>query len=229
MNNLNMHLQVSSPVALITVLVAGILTSFTPCVYPLIPITVTFIGAKASGSRKHAFFLSLFYALGIAVTYAVMGMIVSLTGRLFGQWQTSPWVSFVIGNICLLFGLNILGVFNLPMPGFIKRIPQAKTGLAGSFLMGLAAGLVIGPCTAPVLAVLLAFVASKQSLIFGFITLFIFALGLNTVLIITGTFAGVLTNLPKPGIWMERIKKVMGCLMIALAEYYLVQMGKFLL
>ena len=228
-NNLNIYLQASSPAALLAVLLAGIFTSFTPCVYPLLPITITFIGARAANSQRSAFFLSLFYALGITVTYAILGMAASLTGSLFGQWQNSPWVFFFIGNICLLFGLNIIGAFHLPLPSFIRQIPQTKTSWLGSFLMGLAAGLVMGPCTAPVLAVLLAYVATKQNIWFGGLTMFIFALGMNTVLILAGTFAGILAKLPKPGVWMERIKKTMGWCVIFIGEYFLIQMGKRLI
>lgn len=222
-------LESYSPLALLGVLLAGVLTSFTPCVYPLVPITITFVGAKASGSRRQAFFLSLFYALGIAITYAVLGMMASLTGKLFGQVQNSPWVFFGVGNIFLLLGLNVLGTFNLALPQVIERLPQTKTGYVGSFLVGLAAGLVMGPCTAPVLAVLLGYVASRQNVVFGFLTLFIFAVGMNTLLIIAGTFSGFLTSLPKPGKWMERIKKLLGWGMILIGEYFLIQMGRMLI
>lgn len=218
-----------SPLALAGVFVAGILTSFTPCVYPLVPITVAFIGARASGSRKYVFFLSLFYALGIAVTYALLGVVASLTGKLFGQLQNSPWVFFGVGNIFLLLGLNVLGVFNLPLPQFIERLPQTKTGYAGSFLVGLAAGLVVGPCTTPVLAVLLGYVAGRQNVFFGFLMLFVFAIGMNTLLIIAGTFSGFLTSLPKPGKWLERSKKLLGWGMILIGEYFLIQAGKMLI
>jgi thiol:disulfide interchange protein DsbD len=227
--NLQGYLQASSPLALLAVLVSGTLTGFTPCVYPLIPITVTFIGARSSGSRKRAFLLSLVYSLGIAITYTALGLAASYSGRLFGQVQTSPLVLLVIGNIFIIMGLSMFGVFSFPWPNLVKQLPQTRSGFAGSFLMGLVSGLVIGPCTAPVLAVLLTFVYSKQNVLFGALTLFIFAIGMNAVLILAGTFAGLLVNLPKPGIWMERTKKLLAWAMIFVGEYFLVQMGKMLL
>lgn len=227
--NLQGYLQASSPLALLAVLAAGIMTSFTPCVYPLLPITITFIGARSSGSRRKAFFLSLAYALGIALTYTTLGLVASLSGRLFGLIQTSPLVFLVIGNIFIIMGLSMLGVFSFPWPNVIKQLPQTRSVFIGAFLMGLVAGLVMGPCTAPVLAVLLAFVYSKQNIMFGALTLLVFAMGMNTVLILAGTFAGLLVNLPKPGPWMERTKKLLAWAMIIIGEYFLIQMGKMLL
>ncbi|MDD5132695.1 MAG: cytochrome c biogenesis protein CcdA [bacterium] len=228
-HNLQGYLQASSPLALLAVLAGGIMTGFTPCVYPLIPITITFIGARASGSRKKAFLLSLAYALGIAITYTVLGLVASFSGRLFGQVQTSPLVMLVIGNIFIIMGLSMFGVFSFPWPNLVKNLPQTRSGFISSFLMGLVAGLVMGPCTAPVLAVLLAFVYSQQNVLFGALTLFVFAIGMNAILILAGTFAGLLVNLPKPGIWMERTKKILAWAMIFIGEYFLIQMGKMLL
>lgn len=227
--NLQGYLQTASPLALLAVLVGGIMTSFTPCVYPLIPVTVTFIGARSSGSRKKAFFLSLAYALGISITYTALGLAASFSGRLFGQVQTHPLVLLAIGNIFIIMGLSMFGVFSFPWLNLVKNLPQTKSGFVGSFVMGLVAGLVMGPCTAPVLAVLLAFVYSQQNIFFGALTLFVFAIGMNTILILAGTFAGLLVNLPKPGVWMERTKKILAWAMILVGEYFLVQMGKMLL
>lgn len=223
-----MHLQTGSPVAFIIVFIGGVAASFTPCVYPLIPVTITFIGVKAEGSKKKAFFLSLFYALGIAITYSLLGVVASLSGRLFGQWQNNPLVYLLLGNICILLGFNVLEVFALPLPQFIKKLPEVKSGFMGSFLMGLAAGFVMGPCTTPVLGVLLAFVAAKQNVIFGILLLFIFSLGLNALLVLAGTFSGILSSLPKSGVWLQRVKKLMGWGLILIGEYFLVQMGKML-
>lgn len=227
--NLQVYLQASSPLALLAVLAGGIMTSFTPCVYPLLPITITFIGARSSGSRKKAFFLSLAYALGIAITYTTLGLVASLSGSLFGQIQNNPLVFLIIGNIFIIMGLSMFGVFSFPWPNVIKKLPPTRSGFIGSFLMGLVAGLVMGPCTAPVLAVLLTFVYSKHNVLFGALTLFVFAIGMNAVLILAGTFSGLLVNLPKPGVWMERTKKLLAWAMIFIGEWFLIQMGKLLL
>jgi cytochrome c-type biogenesis protein len=215
---LSVYLQESFILAYMAVYLGGVLVSFTPCVYPVIPITIAFIGARGGGSRGQGFLLSLIYVFGMAVTYTALGGIAALSGKLFGQMQTNPWTYFVMANICLLMGLSMLNVFMLPFrtPQFITRIqPRAKSkGLVSSFLIGAASGLVMGPCTAPVLAVLLGYAATRQDMLYAM-----------TLLIILGTFAGLLANLPKSGPWMTKIGSLFGWLLIAAGEYFLIQAG----
>jgi cytochrome c-type biogenesis protein len=226
---LSVYLQESFILACLAVYLGGVLVSFTPCIYPVIPITIAFIGARSGGSRGRGFLLSVVYVLGMAVTYTALGGLAALSGKLFGQMQTSPWIYFVMANICLLLGLSMLDVFMLPVriPQFITRIqPRAQSkGLISSFLIGAASGLVMGPCTAPVLAVLLGYVATRQDLFYAMSLLFVFSFGMGTLLIILGTFAGLLANLPKSGPWMARISHLFGWLMIAAGEYFLIQAG----
>ena len=115
------YMETAPLLALGLAFLGGIATSFTPCVYPIIPITVTFIGARGATRRGHAFVLSLLYALGIAVTYTFLGMFAALSGKLFGSMTQSPYVYLAVGNIILLFGLNMLDVFALPLPQFLTR------------------------------------------------------------------------------------------------------------
>jgi cytochrome c-type biogenesis protein len=215
--------------AYLAVYLGGVLVSFTPCVYPVIPITIAFIGARGGGSRGRGFLLSLVYVFGLAVTYTALGGLAALSGKLFGQMQANPWTYFVMANVCLLMGLSMLNVFVLPFqtPQFIARIqPRAQSkGLVSSFLVGAASGLVVGPCTAPVLAVLLGYVATRQELLYAMSLLFVFSFGMGTLLIILGTFAGLLSNLPKSGPWMTKIGHLFGWLMIGAGEYFLIQAG----
>ncbi len=226
---LSVYLKESFLLAYLTVYLGGVLVSFTPCVYPVIPITIAFIGARGGGSRGRGLLLSVVYVLGMAVTYTALGGIAALSGKLFGQIQTSPWIYFVMANLCLLMGLSMLDVFMLPVriPQFIARIqPRAQSkGLVSSFLVGAASGLVMGPCTAPVLAVLLGYVATRQNPFYAMSLLFVFSIGMGTLLIILGTFAGLLANLPKSGPWMAKISHLFGWLMIAAGEYFLIQAG----
>jgi thiol:disulfide interchange protein DsbD len=226
---LSVTLPESFFLAYLTVYLGGVLVSFTPCVYPVIPITIAFIGARGGASRGRGFLLSVVYVLGMAVTYTALGGVAALSGKLFGQLQTNPWIYFVMANLCLIMGLSMLGVFVLPFrtPQFIARIqPREQTqGLASSFLVGAASGLVMGPCTAPVLAVLLGYVATRQNPLYAMSLLFIFSIGMGTLLVILGTFAGLLANLPKSGPWMEKIGHLFGWLMIAAGEYFLIQAG----
>jgi len=223
------YLQESFILAYLAVYLGGILVSFTPCVYPVVPLTIAFIGARASGSKGRGFLLSVIYVLGMAVTYTVLGGIAALSGKLFGQLQTNPWTYFVMANICILMGLSMLEVYLLPIrvPQFIARIqPRSQSrGLVSSFLVGAASGLIMGPCTAPVLAVLLGYVATRQSLFYAMSLLFVFAFGMGTLLMILGTFAGLLANLPKSGPWMTKISRLFGWIMFAAGEYFLVQAG----
>jgi thiol:disulfide interchange protein DsbD len=230
-NGLSQYLTGSYALAYLAVYLGGILVSFTPCIYPVAPITVAFIGSHSGGSRFKGFLLSVLYVLGMAITYTILGGVAALSGKLFGQIQANPWVNIVIANLCIFMGLSMLDVFSLPSrnPQFITRVQPRRNrkGILGSFLIGAASGLVIGPCTAPVLFVLLGYVASRQSFFFGMTLLFFFAFGMGTILILLGTFAGVLANMPKSGAWMNRISHVCGWILLAMGEYFLIMAGTF--
>jgi thiol:disulfide interchange protein DsbD len=195
----------------------------------LIPVTVGFIGAQGSSSRLRGFFLSLFYVVGIAFTYSILGGAAALSGRLFGQMQTTPWTYFIMANLCLFMGLSMLDFFNisLPVPQKLMKLTGNgnKKGFLNSLLMGAVSGVVIGPCTAPALAVLLGYVAVRTNLLLGMSLLFVFAFGMGTLLIIVGTFAGVIASLPKSGKWMTKIKTIFGLILIGAAEYFLYTAG----
>ena len=228
LNSLELYMQGSFVLAYLAVYLGGVLVSFTPCVYPVIPITVAYIGGQSRGSKPKGFVLSIFYVLGMALAYTFLGIFAALTGIVFGQIQTNPWIYFMVANICILLGLSMLEVFTLPLPRFLTRFQpgEKKKGLLGSFLVGAASGFILGPCTAPVLAVLLSFVAARQNIMFGMGLLFVFAFGMGTLLIILGTFTGLLANVPKAGTWMVRIKKIFGWIMVGMGEYFLITAGK---
>lgn len=229
LGNLQLYLQGSLLLAFPAAYLGGVLVGFTPCTYPLIPITVGFIGAQGSPSRLRGFFLSLFYVLGLAVTYSIMGAVAVLSGKLFGQMQTTPWTYFIMANLCIFMGLALLDVFRITLPFPQKIVKFAdrnnKKGILSSFLMGAVSGIIIGPCTAPILAVLLGFVAMRTNLILGMSLLFVFAFGMGTLLIIAGTFAGFIAALPRSGIWMTRINHIFGWILIGAGEYFLYSAG----
>ena len=229
LDNLSVYLQGSFILAFLTVYLGGVLISFTPCVYPVVPITIAYIGAHGSGSRLKGFVLSLAYVLGMALTYTILGGIAALSGRLFGQIQTNPWTYFIIANICILMGLSLFDVFVLPLrtPTFLTNTQPAEKikGIPGSFFVGVASGLIIGPCTTPVLTVLLSYIATKQNIVLGMSLLFVFAFGMGTLLIILGTFAGLLVSIPRSGIWMVRVSHISGWILLAMGEYFLIRAG----
>jgi thiol:disulfide interchange protein DsbD len=223
------RLQSFSPLAYVIVFAAGVLTSFTPCVYPMIPVTVTYIGGAQAGSKKRAALRTLVYVLGIAIVYSSLGAFAALTKSFFGQISTNPWIYFVVGNIIILFGLSMLDAVVIPIPGMLTRGAKGGDNYLGALVMGMASGLVAAPCTAPVLGTLLIYVGSSGSVFYGASLLFTFAFGLGFLLLILGTFAGVLTSLPKAGAWMVTVKKAFGLGMILVGEYFLIKMGRLML
>lgn len=227
-SNAEIYLKEISLISYLMVFLAGVLTSFTPCVYPLIPVTVAFIGAGSAGSKGRGFVLSFFYVLGIAVVYACLGAVAALGGRLFGEISANPWTYLVVGNVFLLLGLSMLDVIILPIPGFLSSGGSVKkrTGPSGALLVGISAGFVMGPCTAPVLGAILTYVASRQNLFLGLTLLFTFALGMGVLLIFIGTFTGLAASLPKSGRWLNIIKKSFAIILIVCAEYFIILAGR---
>ena len=235
MSNLQQYLSASSLLAYPAAFVAGLLISFTPCVYPVIPIQLGFIGAQTAAGRGktgrasvQGFVLSLLFVIGMAAVYAALGAFASLTGTLFGVWVASPWTYILVANVLLLLALSMLDVFQLPTFQFLTRwSPERKgNGYVSALLIGASSGLIVGPCTAPALGAVLAFVGTQGSVAFGTSVLFVFALGMGVLMIALGTFGGALASLPRSGEWMVRVKKAFGMAMILIAEYLLLQAGQ---
>ena len=227
-DNIGQIIQTNPALAFGMIFAAGVLVSFTPCVYPVIPLTLGYIGARSAGSRWKGFSLSLIYVLGMALTYAVLGAFAALTGQLFGRIGSSPWTYFLVANVCLLLGLSMFGVFEFPQISLPGNSQVKQKGYGGAFLIGIFSGLIVGPCTAPVLAAVLVFVASKQNVLYGFSLLFAFGYGVGFLMILLGTFTGLLSSLPKSGAWLERVKKGFGWVLILAAEYLFIKTGGLL-
>jgi cytochrome c-type biogenesis protein len=218
--------------AIATLFGAGVATSLTPCVYPMIPITAAVISGTSSerATRTRTILLTLTYVLGLALLYATMGLIAGMTGSLFGTIASNPWTRFAIGNLLLIFGLAMLDVIPIRAPTLLL---QWAGGLgAGSypavFLLGATSGIVAAPCGAPAFAAVLTFVTTTHSALLGFIYLFVFSLGMTTLLMVVGFFSGALGWLPRSGAWMIWVKRIAGVILIAMAEYYFIQMGMVL-
>lgn len=226
---LSSNLASGSILAFVMAYLGGVLTSATPCVYPMIPITISVVGSSADKGKLHSFFNAMIYATGLATVYGTLGVVAAATGQMFGEISTNPWGYFFVANLCLLFGTWMMGWIQIPHIG-INTMLNNKTvnSKLSLFLIGGASGLVAGPCTAPVLAALLTFVASTGNVIYGGLLLFVFAFGLSSLLIVIGTFSGILANMPKSGNWMNGVKIGMALIMFAAGEYFLVEMGKLL-
>jgi len=237
------HVQIvarlsASPWTAIPLLFAtGVLTSFTPCIYPMIPITAALVGGQTIGgpstaSRLRPVLLSVSYAFGLALVYASLGLLAGLTGTLFGSVSSNPWAYFAIANLLILFALAMLDVIPVRLPSWLLgRASQAGHGGAagGAFVMGAASGLVAAPCSAPVMAAVLTWVGTTRSALLGFIYLFVFSLGMCAFLVVAGASAGAISRLPRAGPWMVWVKRLFALVMVGVAEYYLVLMGQQLI
>lgn len=216
-------LQSSLWLAFLSVFIAGILTSFTPCIFPMLPITISILGYHANqGSRLHNFSRALAYVFGIALTYSVLGVVAALTGSLFGSALTNKYVLAALVVLFFTMALSMWGVFELQSPAFIRnRFGTGKShSLGGAFLMGLVAGVVASPCVGPVLVSILSYVSTTRNAVLGFGLLFTFAMGLGLIFLVIGLFSSALKLLPKSGAWMNFIKFVLGAGMWGAALYY---------
>ncbi len=213
-----------SLLAWVLVFAAGLITSFTPCVYPVIPLTVGYIGAASGKSKLHGFFLSLAYVLGMAVVYTVFGLLLTLVFKSFlGSFFAGPWAKIIIAAMSLAFALSMFGLYDLKLPDSLaNRIQMSGKagGYLGAFVVGAVSGFVVGPCTAPVLGAILAIAVQSGRPIYAGGLMFVFALGMGVLLIILGTFAGLLVSLPRSGRWMLAVKIFLGVLLLAVAAYY---------
>jgi thiol:disulfide interchange protein DsbD len=226
-NALNYYLASGSLIALGIAFLAGVLTSFTPCVYPLFPVVASYTGSRSEKTAAYSFFLSVFYVLGIALVYAFLGVLASFGGKIFGNVQTNPWVNLAIGNLFILFGLSLLDVFHFPLLGSLSGPSAGKSkSIFGAFLLGITSGFIAAPCTTAVLASLLTYVATQQSWMFGGALLFTYALGMGVLLILIGTFSGIVSSLPKAGAWMVGVQKFFGIIVILVGEYFLIKAGE---
>ncbi|HEY6091251.1 MAG TPA: cytochrome c biogenesis protein CcdA [Gemmatimonadales bacterium] len=220
-------------VAVPLLFLAGLVTSLNPCIWPMIPITAGAIGgvggtqAPGQSSRRRAILLTVTYVLGLALFYALLGLIAGLSGSMFGTISANRWALLAIGNLLLVFALAMLEVFPVRMPA---RLTAWAGSLGGGsypavFLLGATSGIVAAPCGAPAFAAVLTWVATTHSAVLGFIYLFVFSLGMTAVLVLVGVFSGALALLPKPGAWMVWIKRGAGVVLLLMAEYYFVRAG----
>ncbi len=206
----------------------GVLTSFTPCLFPLIPITIGIFGARNSKSKAALLISIILYVFGMAVVYSVLGMVAALGGSFFGAVSVNPFTNIVIANICLFFSLSMFDMFVIPIPKIFqgKNVSSGKAGYFGIFLMGMLSGTVVAPCTAPVLGTLLTYIASTGSIFYGFLLMFAYSVGLGTIFIMVAMFSGFYASVKKSPKIMEYTKKFLAFLMLIMAEYFLIRAGQ---
>ena len=236
-SGLTAHLSDNPLLAIGLLFAGGVLTSLTPCIYPMIPITAAIVGGSQAGvapgtRRFRPIGLALVYALGLSVVYATLGLLAGLTGTIFGTVSSNPWLYFAMANLLIVAALSMLDVFPIRVPSWVlSRVSAAGTGgtYSGALVMGGMSGLVAAPCSAPVMAAVLTWVTTTKSAALGFVYLFAFSLGMCTLLVAIGASSGFLARMPRAGVWMVWIKRFFALAMIGVAEYYLMKMGQLII
>jgi cytochrome c-type biogenesis protein len=210
-----------SLISYVLVFVGGLLTSLGPCNIATIPLIVGYLGGSRNMSRSRSFVLSLTFAIGLAVTFMLLGVIAALIGGMIGT--NTRWWYYLVALICFLIGLNMLGVLKLNLPmwfgGLRERI--GLKGIPGALALGLVSGLVASQCATPVLAAILTYVMAKGALVYGASLLFLYSLGRGVPVILAGTFTGALKSLLKLGRWSAVIEKASGVIVIGVGLYFL--------
>ncbi len=210
--------------AFLFVFVAGILTSLTPCVYPMIPITLAVLGAKGTHhSHWRGFLISFSYVSGIGVMFSSLGVLAASSGRLFGSMLGHPVVISFVSFVFFLMALSMFGVFEMQAPLWLQDRAvhlKSKGKYVSAFLTGIVAGVVAAPCVGPVIISILTHVAQSKNIGYGFALLFIYSLGMGLLFLALGTFSQFTRYLPKSGKWMSRIKIVFGLIMLCMSIYY---------
>lgn len=213
----------SWPLRLLFAFLLGILLSLTPCIYPMIPITVGILQTQGTSSLLRNFLLSLCYALGLGTTFALMGILAASSGQAFGHLLGNPIFVLCIVALLCYFAFSLFGFYNLYIPRFMQnKGSYSQSGSAASiFLFGMASGTFASPCLSPGLALILALVAAMANKIAGLLLLFCFGLGLSMPLIVIGTFSSSITMLPRAGMWMIEVQKIFGFMLLGMCLYYL--------
>jgi cytochrome c-type biogenesis protein len=221
----------------------GVLSSLTPCIYPMIPITIGVVGGIQNHSgernRKGVFARGFAYVLGMVLIYAFLGVAAGITGRVFGSFtNTSSWY-LGLGLVMTFAALMMMDIIPFDPQAWLDRMKRSmglskssaanteqEATIIGAFALGASSGFIAAPCTTPVLTAILGFIAQSQSVVFGLGLMIFFALGLGTILLAIAAFAGSLQKLPRAGQWMNKIKIGSGIMILLFAEYLIFKAGK---
>ncbi|MEA2570835.1 MAG: thioredoxin:protein disulfide reductase [Acidobacteriota bacterium] len=202
------------PLTLLVLFLGGLALNLTPCVLPMLPITLGFFAMQSDGRRSRRFLLSVAYVLGIVVMYASLGVVAALSGKLFGAWLQNPLVLIGLSILMLVLASSMFGAWEMTVPQFIANRSQGRAGMAGAAMMGLFVGIVAAPCVGPIVAALFILVASIGKPLIGFAMFGALGFGLGF------PYLAALTVLPKPGEWMVQVKKALGFILVAEAFYF---------
>lgn len=214
-------LQDISLLAFLLVFAGGVVTSIGPCNIATIPLIVGYVGGSRDLPRARAFVLSLAFAIGLALTFMLLGVVAALIGGLIGA--STRWWYYLVAGICFVIGLNMLGVLKLNLPMWLGGLREriGLKGIPGALALGLVSGLVASQCATPVLAAILTYVMAKGALVYGAALLFVYVLGRGVPVVLAGTFTGVLKRFQKLGRWSEVIEKASGVIVIGVGLYFI--------
>jgi len=206
----------------ILVFIGGLGLSLTPCVYPLIPITIGYFGGQAKGRKGGVLIHALFYVLGMAFTYSALGVAAALTGSLFGGALQNPVVLLIISAVMIALALSMFDLYEFRLPSFLSRLAGGnRKGYLGTLFMGLTVGIVAAPCIGPFVLGLLTYVGERGDAVLGFLMFFILALGLGIPFLFLAVFSGSLDRLPRSGLWMVWVRKIFGFVLLGMAVYFI--------
>ena len=215
------------PHALVAFFLFGLALNLTPCVYPVIPITVSFFVSQSDRKKRAVFVLASYYVLGIAIVFSSLGLVSGLAGRQWGFLFQNPWFVICIATIILSMAASMFGAFEISVPSsFMTTLSKSRRGAIGSFVMGLTVGVVIAPCAAGIIIGLVGIVAKLGIVARGALLFFVMGLGLGLPYLLLANFSGLLKRLPKSGMWMVWIRKLFGLLLIGVAIYFLVPQAR---
>jgi len=204
------------------VFLGGMALNLTPCIYPIIPITVSYFGGQSGGKKGSLVLHAVLYVLGMAVTYSVLGSIAAFTGGLFGAALQLPAVLVFIALVMVILSLSMFDVYELRMPAFLNKFAGgSQKGFFGTLFMGMTVGIIAAPCIGPFVLGLLTYVGNRANVVLGFSLFFVLALGLGLPFLFLGVFSGSLQKLPRSGAWMVWVRKIFGFILIAMALYFL--------
>ena len=209
-------------ITFILVFFGGLALNLTPCVYPLIPITVSYFANQSTGKISRSFVLALFYVLGMALTYSVLGVVAASTGSLLGSALQNPLVLIFIALVLVALSLSMFGLYEIRVPQSLASVGgKSRQGIFGALFMGLTVGIIAAPCIGPFVVSLLIFVGEQGNPFLGFWLFFTLALGLGVPFLILGTFSSMISSMPQSGVWMVWVRKLFGVILIGMTVYFL--------
>ena len=212
-----------SAVTFVAIFVIGLALNLTPCVYPMLSVTVSLFGSQTETSPVRVFIKAAVYVLGIATMYSTLGVSAALGGGLFGSWLQSPWVLGGIAALLFALALSSFGLYQLTIPYWLtsKLGGQAGTGFVATYLSGMVVGVFAAPCVGPPVIALLTYVSAKGDPLLGFQIFFALSLGLGFPYLLLGTFSGLLKKIPRSGAWLVWVEHIFGVVLVGAALFYL--------